>query len=74
MRKHSSISLKRFRDIESVFKRGAFACVGRRERGAGQSKARCKHELALGLHTKGASSNKFRRSCRSRIVRAASGT
>ena len=57
VRRHSSISLKRFRDIESVFKRGAFACVGRRERGAGQSKARCKHELALGLHTKGASSN-----------------
>jgi hypothetical protein len=28
VRKHSSISLKRFRDIESVFKRGAFALVG----------------------------------------------
>ncbi len=27
VRKHSSISLKRFRDIESVFKRGAFALV-----------------------------------------------
>ena len=27
VRKHSSISLKRFREIESVFKRGAFALV-----------------------------------------------
>jgi hypothetical protein len=27
VRKHSSISLNRFRDIESVFKRGAFALV-----------------------------------------------
>jgi hypothetical protein len=27
MRKHSSMSLKRFREIESVFKRGAFALV-----------------------------------------------
>jgi hypothetical protein len=27
VRKHSSISLKRFREIEGVFKRGAFALV-----------------------------------------------
>ena len=31
MRKHSSISLKRFRDIKSVFKRGAFALVDAKE-------------------------------------------
>ena len=31
VRKHSSISLKRFRDIESVFKRGAFALVDANE-------------------------------------------
>jgi hypothetical protein len=31
MRKHSSISLKRFRNIESVFKRGAFALVDAKE-------------------------------------------
>jgi hypothetical protein len=31
VRKHSSISLKRFRDIESVFKRGAFALVDAKE-------------------------------------------
>jgi hypothetical protein len=54
VRKHSSISLKRFRHIEGVFKRGAFALVDAKDRGAGQSEARCKHELALDLHTKGA--------------------
>jgi hypothetical protein len=43
VRKHSSISLKRFRDIESVFKRGAFALVdanealGKAKRDAGMS-------------------------------------
>jgi hypothetical protein len=47
VRKHSSISLKRSKDIERAFKRGAFR-VDRRERGAGKSVARCKHELALG--------------------------
>ena len=31
VRKHSSISLKRFKDIESVFKRGAFALVNANE-------------------------------------------
>ena len=31
MRKHSSISLKRFRDIGSLFKRGAFALVDAKE-------------------------------------------
>ena len=31
VRKHSSISLKRFRDIGSLFKRGAFALVDAKE-------------------------------------------
>jgi hypothetical protein len=31
VRKHSSISLKRSRDVESVFKRGAFALVDANE-------------------------------------------
>jgi hypothetical protein len=31
VRKHSSISLKRFRDIESLFKRGTFALVDAKE-------------------------------------------
>jgi hypothetical protein len=31
VRKHSSISLKRFWDIESLFKRGAFALVDTKE-------------------------------------------
>ena len=31
VKKHSSISLKRFKDIESVFKRGAFALVDANE-------------------------------------------
>jgi hypothetical protein len=60
VRKHSSISLKRFRDIERS--RGARSREGlsrwsTRKRRCGQSKARCKHELALDLHTKGASCN-----------------
>jgi hypothetical protein len=43
VRKHSSISLKRFREIESMFKRGAFALVdasgalGKSKRDAGIS-------------------------------------
>jgi hypothetical protein len=59
VRKHSSISLKRSRDPgiciyrECVQERGFR--VGRRERGAGKCEARCKHKLALDLHTKGAS-------------------
>jgi hypothetical protein len=32
VKKHSSISLKRSKDIESVFKRGAFALVDARTR------------------------------------------
>jgi hypothetical protein len=57
VRKHSSISLKRFREIESVFKRGVFALVDASD-ALGQSKRDAsKHKLALDLHTKGASNN-----------------
>jgi hypothetical protein len=49
VRKHSSISLKRFGEIESVFKRGAFALVDTSERRAGKPEARCKHKLSLDL-------------------------
>ena len=57
VRKHSSISLKRSKDVESVFKRGAFALVDANEALGKAKRERCKHELALDLHTKGASSN-----------------
>jgi hypothetical protein len=57
VRKHSSTSLKRFRDIESVFKRGPSHWSTRKRRWRAESEARCKHGLALDLHTKGASSN-----------------
>jgi hypothetical protein len=57
-RKHSSISLKRFREIESVFKRGAFALVDAND-ALGKSKrdASISALLSLDLHTKGASNN-----------------
>jgi hypothetical protein len=57
VRKHSSISLKRSKDIGSVFKRGAFALVGAKE-ALGKSKRDASMGLlALSLHTKGASNN-----------------
>jgi hypothetical protein len=57
-RKHSSISLKRSKDIGSVFKRGAFALVDASE-ALGKAKRDASMDgLALDLHTpKGASNN-----------------